>query len=135
MSTIESEPRFMRPDTQTKLKARQAELEERLRTIGGEHDGGHDRSTLHDAPGVNDAINTIRAELGRIGNLDTVHLITPPTDLTSVRIGARVRVLYDGDSEPETLYVGGPDDLKAGIEPVLTYVSRLVRLSWENRRE
>lgn len=111
----------MRPDTLKMLKKRQEVLGRDLKTIGGEHDGGHDRSTLHDAPGVNDAINTIRAELRRIGNLDAVTEITPPTDLTTVSTGTRVKVLYEGESEPETLYVGGLDDFKAGIEPVLTY--------------
>lgn len=122
MSTIESELRLMRPDTLTKLKKRQEDLGQKLKDIGGDHEGGHDRATLHDAPAINDAINDIRAELARIGDLNNdVTLITPPTDLTMVSIGARVKVLFDGDIEPETFYVGGPEDLRAGVEPVLTY--------------
>lgn len=91
------------------LRTRVAEIDERiLELTTGE--SGHQRAAYHDDAGGQNDLNNLRGLRTQIGNLRGVSIIEPREKTDDVGMGNRIKVLYEGEEEPEMFYLLGRDD-------------------------
>ena len=89
------------------LKARKAELEEEIMRRGAES-SGHQRASIHDDAGSENALNLLRGTLLRIGDLTYVNIIQPNPQTDVVSLGNRIKVKFE-DGEEEVTVLGQDD--------------------------
>jgi len=81
------------------LLAKKRELEGEIRMRGAES-SGHQRASIHDDAGAENALNLLRGTLMRIGDLSYVSVIQPPKHADVVNLGTKVRIQFeDGEEE------------------------------------
>lgn len=94
--------RKMTQGTLDYLRAQKSELEAEIRQRGNES-SGHQRASIHDDAGAENALNLLRATLMRIGDLSDVDIIKPSKDTNLVNLGVKVRIQFEDGEEELTI--------------------------------
>lgn len=115
--------RQMTEKTLAIMKAHKADVEKKLAQMGGESTDGDSRAGYHDDAGFQNDVNRTRGELGRIGNIESVEIIEPRNETGDVGIGNKVTARFVEDSETETIYLLGEDDVIRRTDLAGTIVS------------
>lgn len=116
--------RLMTKKTLEYLRIKKAELEAEIKRRGSES-SGHQRASLHDDAGAENALNLLRGTLTKIGDLSRINIIEPNQQTDFVNLGNMVKVKFDDGVEEVTIL--SPDDVihRKDIGTVVSPISPL----------